>query len=445
MLISQINDFCTKRVNLAGAFYLTFGIFGLINYPLSYLFYLYYNENFSCESLLLRLVATILCFFLSIHKFWPIKIKKYLPLYWHFTLFFCLPFIGTYLLFYNHLSLSWLMNMVLAFFLLILVVDWISFLILIALGAMLGLLAYVVSGGSLTLEVKEEYLSMAIYMYLFAIIIGAIFSRNKELLEIERAQTTEIIKSLNKDLEDKIRERTSDLQKALSTKTEFLNNMSHEIRTPVHGFTAISEGLVDLWSSLGDDKKYKYVVEIANNASRLGNLLTDLLDMSKFTANKMSISLKKVNLNELVDAVVTECNELYLKDKPINMIFNSSKKNIVNVDKSKIEQVLRNLLTNSIKFTPENGNIEIIIKSQPKLTKVTIVDSGVGIPEKELKEIFEVFTQSSKTKTNAGGTGLGLSISKNIVELHKGKIWASNNDGGGSSFCFTIPKVKEDN
>jgi two-component system, sensor histidine kinase ChiS len=281
-------------------------------------------------------------------------------------------------------------------------------------------------------------------MYLFAIIIGAIFSRNKELLEIERAQTTEIIKSLNKDLEDKIRERTSDLQKALSTKTEFLNNMSHEIRTPVHGFTAISEGLVDLWSSLGDDKKYKYVVEIANNASRLSNLLTDLLDMSKFTANKMSISLKKVNLNELVDAVVTECKELYLKNKPINIIFNSSKKNIVNVDKSKIEQVLRNLLTNSIKFTPENGNIEIIIKSQAKLTKVTIIDSGVGIPEKELKEIFEVFTQSSKTKTNAGGTGLGLSISKNIIELHNGRIWASNNDNVGSSFCFTIPRVKID-
>ena len=114
------------------------------------------------------------------------------------------------------------------------------------------------------------------------------------------------------------------------------------------------------------------------------------------------------------------------------------------VDKSKIEQVLRNLLTNSIKFTPENGNIEIIIKSQAKLTKVTIIDSGVGIPEKELKEIFEVFTQSSKTKTNAGGTGLGLSISKNIIELHNGRIWASNNDNVGSSFCFTIPRVKID-
>ncbi len=443
MLVSLLNNFCSKRVKLAGSFYMTFGIFGVINYPLSYLYYLIHNSADGYESLILRLTATILCFFLSIHKIWPRKIKKYLPLYWHFTLLFCLPFIGTYLLLCNNLSISWLMNMVLALFILILIVDWLSFIILLVMGVILGILLYVAMGGSLILVVKEEFLFIAIYMYLFAIIIGLVFSRNKELLEEEREHATETIKKLNEKLEYKVYERTLDLRKALETKTEFLNNMSHEIRTPVHGFTVISEGLVDHWEEFAEDARYKYITEIAKNAKRLETLLSGLLDMSKFAAHKMLMDYRKINLTELVNDIILECKELYLRYKFIDIKFDFAKKVLINANKNRIEQVLRNLLSNAIKFTPENGVIEVVIKLDEEYIELIIKDSGVGIPENELEVIFEMFVQSSKTKTNAGGTGIGLSIAKNIIELHNGKIWADVNDNGGASFHFTLPLIKE--
>jgi signal transduction histidine kinase len=116
-------------------------------------------------------------------------------------------------------------------------------------------------------------------------------------------------------------------------------------------------------------------------------------------------------------------------------------------DDYKLGQVFRNLLSNSIKFSPENGRIEILFtennlktgnESNPVL-KVLIRDQGIGVPDSELDSIFDKFNQSSRTKTGAGGTGLGLSICREIVTAHQGKIWAENNSQGGATFCFVLP------
>ena len=115
-------------------------------------------------------------------------------------------------------------------------------------------------------------------------------------------------------------------------------------------------------------------------------------------------------------------------------------------DEYKISQVIRNLLSNGIKFTPENGKIVISIeKPQDQVTtlQVNITDQGVGIPKDELGSVFDKFVQSSITKTGAGGTGLGLAICKEIITAHNGKIWAENNPKGGSTFSFMLPHEQD--
>ena len=222
-----------------------------------------------------------------------------------------------------------------------------------------------------------------------------------------------------------------------------LNNMSHEVRTPILGFTVISEGLVEHWNDFEDSRRYKYVEEIASNAKRLQNLLCNLLDMSKISADKMVMDFKEIELNHQVKEVIEECKSLYLGKKQIEIahLFNGE----VNImaDAERIRQVLRNLFFNAIKFTPDGGKIESDIMIKDDQILFSIKDTGIGVPEDELLEIFEAFVQSSKTNTKAGGTGLGLSIAKQIISAHNGKIWAENNESKGSKFSFIIPNKSD--
>ena len=102
-------------------------------------------------------------------------------------------------------------------------------------------------------------------------------------------------------------------------------------------------------------------------------------------------------------------------------------------------QVLRNLLSNAVKFSNNGNQITLTISSLERAIKVSVEDSGIGVPENELESIFDKFTQSTKTNTGAGGTGLGLSICREIIAAHKGRIWAENNPSGGAIFNFTLP------
>ena len=254
--------------------------------------------------------------------------------------------------------------------------------------------------------------------------------------------------TLNKSLELKISERTAELTKALSAKTEFLNNMSHEIRTPIQGFTAISEGLSNHWGELSDKQKEKLAQQISQNAKRLSSLVGSLLDLSRFNDGKMLFSFKKINLNRLINNMIDECKTLYLNNKNLSLEFEPFDKIYIYADEERINQVFRNVLTNAIKFTRDGGNILIqIMKSEIinnagksiEVVDIKISDNGIGVPESELKQIFLPLVQSSKTKTKAGGTGLGLAISNEIVNAHHGKIWAENNSLGGATINIILP------
>lgn len=226
-------------------------------------------------------------------------------------------------------------------------------------------------------------------------------------------------------------------------KSEFLASMTHELRTPMHAilnYAKLGIGKISIIEQEGvRDKLDKYLNNISLSGDRLLRLINNLLDLSKLNAGMMVIAPKN---NDLYDISKQSANELDILLQDKNLTINITKetdKTTGNFDKEKIQQVIINLLSNAIKFSPKDSSIDISIEKQTDSLIFNIKDEGIGIPENELKLVFDEFLQSSKTKSNDGGTGLGLSICKKIITAHEGNITANNNPNSGATFSFTIP------
>lgn len=438
MYFSRLVEIAENRVNKYGAQYSAFAIFGLINYPISYLYTLSRSAN--KEELYFR----VICIFLSLALFfkdnWPEALKRYLPIYWYLTLIITLPMFATFMLLIEKFSLNWLVNFNLGVMTLIFLLDSLTFLIITFLGIGFGIIAFYSLGISFTYNLSGEGLNLFIYMFLCIVIVGSIFTRNKEIFNYYLQKNKD---DLNKSLEKKVKDRTAELERALAAKSEFLNNMSHEIRTPVSGFTIISEGLVDNWDILSEEKKKKYANDISDSAKRLGSLISNILDLSTFITNKMYLNYRRFNFVELINEVIEEIKILYKDEQEMNISFKSKQDLYLTADKEWMARVLRHLFSNAIKFSKEKVNITLILDIQDHSLHFLIADTGVGVPESEMNEIFTPFTQSSRTKTRAGGRGLGLAICKEIIEAHKGKIWVENNIKQGATFHFLVPINEE--
>jgi two-component system sensor histidine kinase ChiS len=275
----------------------------------------------------------------------------------------------------------------------------------------------------------------------------------QEIQEVRQqlVSAKEATEKLNVELEQKVEARTKELRLALASKTEFLNNMSHEVRTPIQGVTAISQGLVEYWEEFSEEKRYGLASKVAQNAKRLFSLVNNILDLSKFNADKMVMDMQEADLIIAIEEMIEESNTLYIGNKNIRICFNRN--NIiqakVKMDIDRITQVLRNLFTNAIKFTKE-GTIQAEIRivkdaNNQKNICFSLRDQGIGLPESEIKDVFDPFIQSSRTKTGAGGTGLGLAICREIIQAHNGFIKAENNeDNIGAKFSFFIPYLSSE-
>jgi len=242
-----------------------------------------------------------------------------------------------------------------------------------------------------------------------------------------------------KEYERSIINATQEALSANKAKSQFLANMSHELRTPMHGILSFANFGIKKGGSASPDKIKQYFENINTSAKRLLILLNDLLDLSKLEAGKIELDIKENSLREIVDTCYIE-QQQRLKDLDIQLEISSCENGCKGeFDKIAIAQIITNLLSNSIKFSPTSSTIYISISERELELCFVIKDSGIGIPESELTNIFDPFKQSSNTKTGAGGTGLGLAICKKLITAHKGKIWAKNNRDTGTSFYFTIP------
>ncbi|MFH1904871.1 MAG: ATP-binding protein [bacterium] len=224
---------------------------------------------------------------------------------------------------------------------------------------------------------------------------------------------------------------------------EFVANVSHELRTPVSSIKGYAETLLE---GAMDDKEnaMDFLKIIHSDSERLARLIDDLLDLSKIESGKLKSTLKQCAVEPIIKRVVSSLNK-QAKDKSIK-IQTDIPKDISDVlaDEARIAQVLLNLIDNAVKYTQEGGEVIISTKGKDGFVQVDVTDTGIGIPEKDISRLFERFYRVDKARSRElGGTGLGLSIVKHIVQAHNGQVSVQSVLGQGSTFSFTIAKVKK--
>lgn len=242
---------------------------------------------------------------------------------------------------------------------------------------------------------------------------------------------------------------------ANKSKSEFLANMSHELRTPMHGVLSYANiGLKRLTTSTPENNQ-RYFNNIKSSADRLLFLLNDLLDLAKLESGKMDINFSQSTLKSITESCVAE-QQVRLQELQQTIHYLPDNIDGAGIfDEIRIGQVITNLLSNAIKYNHEGEKIDIMIchaslyhktsaHNDKKFTipalLFSIRDYGIGIPDKDLTMIFEKFQQASNAKlSTTKSTGLGLSICREIILLHKGRIWAENHPEGGITFSFIIP------
>ncbi len=257
-------------------------------------------------------------------------------------------------------------------------------------------------------------------------------------------------------------ETNAKLEKLERLKSEFISIVSHELRTPL---TSIKNSLDILTSGRCGEvtqSAEKFLSMAMRNVQRLSGIINDLLDLSKIEAGKMDFNFVQTNINTVIDYVKSALSEV-AKSKGLTLITNEAE-NLpsVNADPQRLEQVLTNLVSNAIKFTPENKTIKISSKivntetmrineyfkdsitlAQGEYIQVCVEDEGIGIAESDMLHAFDKFAQiENSLSRKAGGTGLGLPIAKQLLEAHKGAIWCDSELLKGSRFYFVIPVVK---
>ncbi len=249
------------------------------------------------------------------------------------------------------------------------------------------------------------------------------------------------------DLERRVERRTEELskakeeaEKALRVKSEFLANISHELRTPMHGILSFATFGVQKGETAPREKVLDYFQKIHLSGSRLLHLLNDLLDLSKLDAGKMEMEFARCDLNTVMQSVLDEFRSL-LSERNIRITGTVEAGGTFVLDPLRIMQVIRNIVSNAVKFSPDGGLIALVARRRNGRLFVSVEDEGVGIPEDELTSVFAQFVQSRKTKTGAGGTGLGLAICREIIKSHHGRIWAEGGRAIGAQICFEIPET----
>jgi signal transduction histidine kinase len=256
-----------------------------------------------------------------------------------------------------------------------------------------------------------------------------------------------VLSETNRRLEKRVQERTHDLQQALDRlaelnqlKSNFLANISHELRTPL---THI-KGYVDLMVVGGmgplSAEQMEAMDVIQRAEARLERLIEDLIQFSLAAQGELSIILQPVDLNMLIDRVVTAMKQK-ARIRQISLITHLSPHlPAVQADEEKINWVLMHLLDNALKFTQQGGEVQINTLVDGNTARVAVVDNGIGIPKERLFEIFEPFHQLDSSSTRKfGGTGLGLAMVRRILDGHRTKIEAHSIVGKGSRFEFSLP------
>jgi two-component system, OmpR family, phosphate regulon sensor histidine kinase PhoR len=231
----------------------------------------------------------------------------------------------------------------------------------------------------------------------------------------------------------------SELRRLERVRQDFVANVSHEFRTPLTAIQGFAETL--LGGALEDPaNRQRFVEIIRDHAARLARLTEDLLELSRIEAGELKLEFQPVSVQQLVESCV-ETASLKARSKQLGLnVTVPAGLPAVRGDANRLQEVLQNLLDNAVQYTPSGGSIEVIAANPNSQIVITVVDTGIGIPQAEQSRIFERFYRVDAARSReAGGTGLGLSIARHIVEAHGGRIWVESTVSEGSRFHFSIP------
>lgn len=257
------------------------------------------------------------------------------------------------------------------------------------------------------------------------------------------------------NLSEMVAARTAELERARlvaeqanQAKSQFLSNMSHELRTPMHAICSFAELGRRALDSAGDlTKLRRYFANIEQSGERMVTLLNGLLDLARLESGQMPLDIRLQPLLPVLQQVVGELESLLADKQLLLNVADTELDLLLPIDDFRIGQVLRNVLANAIRYSPDAGQIAVgfepgALPDQQPAVCIRVTDQGPGIPEAELESVFEKFVQSSSTATGAGGTGLGLAICRELVSLHHGVIRAGNLPSGGAVFEIILPRAQ---
>ncbi|MBF0351456.1 MAG: response regulator [SAR324 cluster bacterium] len=257
-----------------------------------------------------------------------------------------------------------------------------------------------------------------------------------------RTNVTEA-KLLQEKTENELKQARINAEKISASKTSFLSSMSHEIRTPLNAISGFCGIILDQMQEVEIPAEMKQYLRNIHGASRtLAELVNNILDLAKIEAGKMSISEENLNLKALIQGIY-HINKFKALEKQIlfSFSYNASLPEVIYSDRTKINQILLNLTSNALKFTPQGKSVRIeVLADDDSHLLIQVADEGIGIPENRLDAVFGEFEQANtSTARNYGGTGLGLAITKRMVELMQGEISIQSTVGQGSLFTVRLP------
>lgn len=279
----------------------------------------------------------------------------------------------------------------------------------------------------------------------------ALHDSTVDLLQLQQNTNVSLheAKELNKTLERRVADRTSELSLAnaelsrvMQSKDDFLSAMSHELRTPLNAILGLSESLCEgVYGGL-TDKQSKSINTIAESGHHLLSLINDLLDIAKIGAGKMDLDWTNSNLEDVCKSSMRFISGLASKKKISVSLFTDPIASIIHADQRRLKQILVNLLSNAVKFTEEGGHISLQTRSNPERNaiEISVTDNGIGISNSDIERLFRPFTQlDSKLSRQYAGTGLGLSLVLRLAELHGGSVEVKSELGKGSCFTVSLP------
>lgn len=298
--------------------------------------------------------------------------------------------------------------------------------------------------------IKNQYIYIVIAMLIIAILISSLISKilTDPIVKISDSanklakgnfdvtfQTNSNIKEI-KNLSETLERAKNELSKTDSLRKDLMANVGHDLKTPLTMIKAYAEMTRDI--NQNKEKRQENMNIIIEETDRLTLLVNDILNLSKLQSETYELKLEKFDINELIKTIIKRY-KILIKDEKYNFIYEDKGQVFVGADKTRIEQVIYNLINNAVNYTGDDKKVYINLKEEKRFVRVEIIDTGNGISDKDIKNIWNKYYHNElKHKRNAYGTGLGLSIVKTILESHGYKYGVNSSKGNGTMFYFEI-------